>query len=248
MKQALVRRPRRSPAPRVRQSRQGRQGQSSACDRCRRRQRARARRSQGEARVRQDRHRRGARQATVTYTMAAPKGWASQMKGFASLHPADDANLGFFTELSVGSNCDGTCEPKEWGPVADKVNFKQFAADKVIKNETTPNSRLLIASRERQDDVRRLRVVGEGRAPLQHVHRDARRGGQDRGRRVREGLPGRVRHRRRLSAAPPKDVTTYSYSYSCTYTYTCTCSSTGSGNRDVASGEQIEQQHHRPAV
>src|ERR1700709_1968429 len=35
---------------------------------------------------------------SVTYTMAAPKGWASKMKGFASLHPADDANLGFFTE------------------------------------------------------------------------------------------------------------------------------------------------------
>jgi hypothetical protein len=85
---------------------------------------------------------------SVTYTMAAPKGWASKMKGFASLHPADDANLGFFTELSVGSNCDGTCEPKEWGAIADKVNFKQFANDKVIKNETTPNSRLLIASRD----------------------------------------------------------------------------------------------------
>jgi len=84
----------------------------------------------------------------VTYTMAAPKGWTSKMKGFAALHPPDDANLGFFTELSVGSNCDGTCEPKEWGPVADKVNFKQFANDKVIKNETTPTSRLLIASRE----------------------------------------------------------------------------------------------------
>jgi hypothetical protein len=83
---------------------------------------------------------------TVTYTMAAPKGWASKMKGFASLKGGDD--LGFFTELSVGSNCDGTCEPKDWAPIADKVNFKQFANDKVIKNETTPNSRLLIASRD----------------------------------------------------------------------------------------------------
>ena len=85
---------------------------------------------------------------SVTYTMAAPKGWTSKMKGFASLHPADDANLGFFTEVSVGSNCDGTCEPKDWAKVADKVNFKQFEADKVIKNVTTPTSRLLIASRE----------------------------------------------------------------------------------------------------
>ena len=85
---------------------------------------------------------------SVTYTMAAPKGWTSKMKGFASLHPADDANLGFFTEVSVGSNCDGTCEPKDWAKVADKVNFKQFEADKVIKNVTTPTSRLLIASRD----------------------------------------------------------------------------------------------------
>ena len=83
---------------------------------------------------------------SVTYTMAAPKGWASKMKGFASLHGPDD--LGFFTELSVGSNCDGTCEPKDWAKVADKVNFKQFENDKVIKNVTTPTSRLLIASRE----------------------------------------------------------------------------------------------------
>jgi hypothetical protein len=89
----------------------------------------------------EERHRKN-----VTYTMAAPKGWAPRMKGFAGLKGPDDA--GFFTSLDVGSNCDGTCEPKDWAKVADKVNFAQFASDKVIKNETSPNSRLLIAERD----------------------------------------------------------------------------------------------------
>jgi hypothetical protein len=89
----------------------------------------------------EERHRKN-----VTYTMAAPKGWTPRMKGFAGLKGPDDA--GFFTSLDVGSNCDGTCEPKDWAKVADKVNFAQFASDKVIKNETSPNSRLLIAERD----------------------------------------------------------------------------------------------------
>ncbi len=83
---------------------------------------------------------------STTYTMAAPKGWAPHMKGFASLKGGED--LGFFTSLDVGSNCDGTCEPKDWAKTADKVNFAQFAKDTVIKNEVKPNSRLLIAQRD----------------------------------------------------------------------------------------------------
>ena len=82
----------------------------------------------------------------ITYTMAAPKGWAPHMKGFASLKGGDD--LGFFTSLDVGSNCDGSCEPKDWAKIADKVNFAQFDKDKVIKNEAKPGSRLLIAERD----------------------------------------------------------------------------------------------------
>ena len=82
----------------------------------------------------------------ITYTLAAPKGWASKMKGFTSLKGPDD--MGFFTSLDVGSNCDGSCEPKDWAKIADKVNFAQFDKDKVIKNEVKPGSRLLIASRD----------------------------------------------------------------------------------------------------
>jgi hypothetical protein len=82
----------------------------------------------------------------VTYTVAAPKGWKESMKGFGSLKGGDD--VGFMTSFSVGSNCDGSCEPKDWAKVADKVNFNQFADATVVKNEVTPTSRLLIADRD----------------------------------------------------------------------------------------------------
>ncbi len=83
---------------------------------------------------------------STTYTLAAPKGWASKMKGFTSLKGGDD--VGFFTSLDVGSNCDGTCEPKDWAATADKALFAQFAKDKVVKDEKKPNSRLLVAERD----------------------------------------------------------------------------------------------------
>jgi hypothetical protein len=82
----------------------------------------------------------------ITYTFAAPKGWNQGMKGFASLKGGDD--VGFMTSLDVGSNCDGSCEPKDWAKVADKVNFAQFAEATVVKNEVTPTSRLLVADRD----------------------------------------------------------------------------------------------------
>lgn len=81
----------------------------------------------------------------ITYTLAAPKGWKQSMPSFANLKGGDD--VGFMTSLDVGSNCDGTCEAKDWAQVADKVNFKQFGDATVVKNETTATSRLLIADR-----------------------------------------------------------------------------------------------------
>jgi len=86
-----------------------------------------------------------------TYTLAAPKGWTSRMKGFASLKGGDD--LGFSTSLDLGSNCDGTCEPKDWASTSDKALFSQFAKDKVIKDEKKPNSRLLISERAKSTFV-----------------------------------------------------------------------------------------------
>lgn len=83
--------------------------------------------------------------STVTYTLAAPKGWEQSGKMFAKLRPKDD--LGFMTSFDVGTNCDGTCEPKDWAATADKVNFKQFADGKILKDEKTDTSRLLIAEK-----------------------------------------------------------------------------------------------------
>jgi hypothetical protein len=79
----------------------------------------------------------------ITYTLAAPKGWKQDMEMFASLKASD--GLGFMTSVGVGSNCDGACEPKDWAAVSAKVNFSQFASDKVVKDEATPTSHLLIA-------------------------------------------------------------------------------------------------------
>ena len=81
-----------------------------------------------------------------TYTLAAPKSWTSKMKGFASLKSSDD--LGLFTSLDLGTNCDGLCEPKDWAATSAKALFAQFAKDRVIKDEQRPNSHLLISERD----------------------------------------------------------------------------------------------------
>ena len=85
----------------------------------------------------------------IKYTLAAPKGWNQDMEMFASLKGAE--GTGFMTSFAVGSNCDGACEPKDWAAVSAKVNFKQFAGDKAVTDESTPTSHLLIA--ERDDSV-----------------------------------------------------------------------------------------------
>ena len=85
----------------------------------------------------------------ITYTLAAPKGWKQDMEMFASVKGAE--GTGFMTSFGVGSNCDGACEPKDWAAVSAKVNFQQFASDKVVTDESTPTSHLLIA--ERDDSV-----------------------------------------------------------------------------------------------
>jgi len=69
---------------------------------------------------------------------------------FAKLRPKSDANLGFMTELSVGSNCDGTCEPKDWAKTSEKVNFAQFRGEgwKIVKDESNKTNHLMIAQKE----------------------------------------------------------------------------------------------------
>jgi hypothetical protein len=82
----------------------------------------------------------------VTFTMAAPKGWKQDNKMFAKLK--GDNSVGFMTDISLASDCSGSCEPKDWAKVADKNVFKQFGDATVVKNETSPTSRLLIATRD----------------------------------------------------------------------------------------------------
>lgn len=96
---------------------------------------------------------RGKRSKT-TYTMAAPKDWEQDMKMFASLKPKSEANLGFFTSLRVGSNCDGTCEPKDWAKTSEKVNFAQFREGwKITKDDQTKTTHLMIAEKDDQTNV-----------------------------------------------------------------------------------------------
>lgn len=76
------------------------------------------------------------------YKLVAPKGWKQEMESFASLKPPTD--LGFMTEFKVGTNCDGTCEPKDWAAVVDK-QVKQFGDAKLLKDEKGPNRRTVIA-------------------------------------------------------------------------------------------------------
>jgi hypothetical protein len=94
------------------------------------------------------------KKSTATYTMAAPKDWEQDGKMFASVKPKSDANMGFFTKLTVGSNCDGTCEPKDWAKTSEKVNFAQFREGwKITKDEQNKTSHLMIAEKDDRVDV-----------------------------------------------------------------------------------------------
>jgi hypothetical protein len=84
----------------------------------------------------------------ITFTIAAPKDWKQDSTMFAKLK--GDANaVGFMTEIMLASDCNGSCEPKDWAKAADHVVFDQLKDATVTKNETTPTSRLLIASRDK---------------------------------------------------------------------------------------------------
>jgi hypothetical protein len=83
----------------------------------------------------------------ATYTVAAPKGWEQSSKMFAKVKPPGNSDLGFMTSFGVGSNCDGTCEPKDWAKTSEKVNFAQFRDGKIIKDELGKTSHLMIAEK-----------------------------------------------------------------------------------------------------
>jgi hypothetical protein len=85
------------------------------------------------------------------YTFVAPKSWK---EGFmpGSLKPDDADNLGFATEVRVGTNCDGSCESKDWAKVVDKVYYSQYTSGKVtgkvVKDVKGKNDRLMVFANE----------------------------------------------------------------------------------------------------
>jgi hypothetical protein len=84
----------------------------------------------------------------ATFTLAAPKGWEQSNKMFAKVKPPSGASdLGFMTSFGVGSNCDGTCEPKDWAKTSEKVEFAQFRDGKIVKDELGKTSHLMIAEK-----------------------------------------------------------------------------------------------------
>ena len=84
------------------------------------------------------------------FKAAVPKGWkAGFMPG--SLEPADADNFGSKmlgkTSMKIGSDCNGTCEKKDWAAVSDKVYFANMTGDKdgkVIKDEKGENRRTVV--------------------------------------------------------------------------------------------------------
>ena len=78
-----------------------------------------------------------------TFTVAAPKGWKQRSKMFGALEPESG---GFGTEMSVGTNCNGACEPKDWAKESDEVNFAPLATATKIKDEKSKGRRTMIAT------------------------------------------------------------------------------------------------------
>ncbi len=76
-----------------------------------------------------------------------PKGWEGSKGMPERVKPPEAAGLGFMTTFSTGSNCDGTCEPKDWPATAEKVDFAQFKGQDftIVKDEKNGSTRVLIA-------------------------------------------------------------------------------------------------------
>lgn len=83
-----------------------------------------------------------------------PKGWETGVIP-GRVKPPSGASLGFLTAFSTGSNCDGTCEKKDWAAISDKVEFAQFAGGsfRVEKDEKANGSRFLVAKGDGRVDI-----------------------------------------------------------------------------------------------
>ncbi len=77
-----------------------------------------------------------------------PKGWEPSKVIPDRYRPTKESKLGFMTSFGVGSNCDGSCEPKDWKAVTDKVEFSRLTTGKqfkVVKDEALDGGRVVIA-------------------------------------------------------------------------------------------------------
>jgi hypothetical protein len=77
-----------------------------------------------------------------------PDGWQKSEVIPGAYSPPDGSDLGFMTKFTIGTNCDGTCEPKDWAATTDKVDFAQFAeaSFKVEKDDKAAGQRVLVAT------------------------------------------------------------------------------------------------------
>lgn len=91
------------------------------------------------------------------FKAALPKGWKKDDIMPGQIEPPDADNFGESkalgkSKLSIGPNCDGTCEKKDWAAVSDKVLFQQFTSGqvegKVLKDDKRPNGRTLVFERK----------------------------------------------------------------------------------------------------
>lgn len=75
-----------------------------------------------------------------------PKGWETGVIP-GRVKPPAGSPLGFMTSFSTGSNCDGTCAPKDWAKTVESVEFARFAGgdQKVDKDEKLDGGRLVVA-------------------------------------------------------------------------------------------------------
>lgn len=90
------------------------------------------------------------------FKVAIPKGWKKDRFLPDAIEPPDADSFGSKTlgktRMSVGRNCDGMCEKKDWAAVSDKVLYSQFTSGKVegkvLKDEKRANGRTLVFERK----------------------------------------------------------------------------------------------------
>ncbi|HPH67024.1 MAG TPA: hypothetical protein PLF40_14820 [Kofleriaceae bacterium] len=74
-------------------------------------------------------------------SFARPKGWTVENKAFpGKFKPPATPDLGFMTSFSVGTGCDGGCEPKDWKAVVEKQMKNLVKDGPNAHEEALPNN------------------------------------------------------------------------------------------------------------